>query len=70
MSNTRIAEIAEALGFTEDSLSKDARYNLEGALQDLRASKNDEVVQSTIRRVIRQLAKVERLLADEEVSHD
>ncbi len=60
-----IAEIYDRGGSTN------ARSNLEGALIDLDAGRNDEVSRNTIRRVIDQLGRIEDMLpvAAMEVDH-
>ncbi len=60
-----IAEIYDRGGATN------ARSNLDGALIDLDAGRNDEVSRNTIRRVIDQLGRIEDLLpvAAMEVDH-
>ena len=58
-------KIMAILGLDEDTNGIHARHNLMGALIDLEHGTNDSVCHNTIRRVVGQLAEVERILLKE-----
>ena len=68
----RLGVARAALGFDDETRlgNKHARYNLEGAIHDLKAGANDKICHRTLDRVAQQLAEAETALKDKDTHHD